>query len=41
VKNIVEKLGGKVLISDNVNEDGEIRGTVFDVRLPKIKEETQ
>ena len=41
VKNIVEKLGGKVLISDNLNEDGEIRGTVFEVRLPKIKEETQ
>ena len=41
VKNIVEKLGGKVLISDNLNEDGEIRGTVFEVRLPKIKKETQ
>lgn len=40
VKNIVEKLGGKVLIFDNLNEDGEIRGTVFEVRLPKIKEET-
>ncbi|MDU5417979.1 HAMP domain-containing sensor histidine kinase, partial [Peptoniphilus harei] len=35
VKNIVEKLGGKVLISDNVNEDGEIIGTVFKVILPK------
>ena len=35
VKNIVEKLGGKVLISDNLNEDGEIIGTVFKVILPK------
>ncbi len=35
VKNIVEKLGGKVLISDNLNKDGEIIGTVFKVILPK------
>ena len=35
VKNIVEKLGGQVLISDNLNEDGEVRGSVFEVRLPK------
>ena len=27
--------GGKVLISDNLNEDGEIIGTVFKVILPK------
>lgn len=41
VKNIVEKLGGQVLIRDNLNEDNEIRGSVFEVRLPKSKEETQ
>ena len=41
VKNIVEKLGGQVLISDNLNEDGEVRGSVFEVRLPKSKRETQ
>lgn len=41
VKNIVEKLGGQVLISDNLNENNEIRGSVFEVRLPKSKEETQ
>lgn len=40
VKNIVEKLGGQVLISDNLNENNEIRGSVFEVRLPKSKEET-
>lgn len=39
VKNIVEKLGGQVLIRDNLNEDNEIRGSVFEVRLPKSKEE--
>lgn len=39
VKNIVEKLGGQVLIRDNLNEDGEVRGSVFEVRLPKSKEE--
>lgn len=41
VKNIVEKLGGQVLIRDNLNENNEIRGSVFEVRLPKSKEETQ
>lgn len=41
VKNIVEKLGGQVLIRDNLNENKEIRGSVFEVRLPKSKEETQ
>lgn len=40
VKNIVEKLGGQVLISDNLNGNNEIRGSVFEVRLPKSKEET-
>ena len=40
VKNIVEKLGGQVLIRDNLNENNEIRGSVFEVRLPKSKEET-
>lgn len=40
VKNIVEKLGGQVLIRDNINENNEIRGSVFKVRLPKSKEET-
>lgn len=39
VKNIVEKLGGQVLIRDNLNENNEIRGSVFEVRLPKSKEE--
>lgn len=39
VKNIVEKLGGQVLVRDNLNEDNEIRGSVFEVRLPKSKEE--
>lgn len=39
VKNIVEKLGGQVLIRDNLNENNEIRGSVFEVRLPKLKEE--
>lgn len=39
VKNIVEKLGGQVLISDNLNGNNEIRGSVFEVRLPKSKEE--
>lgn len=41
VKNIVEKLGGQVLIRDNLNENNEIRGSVFEVRLPKSKEGTQ
>lgn len=41
VRNIVEKLGGQVLIRDNLNENNEIRGSVFEVRLPKSKEETQ
>ncbi len=41
VKNIVEKLGGQVLIRDNINENNEIRGSVFKVRLPKSKEEIQ
>ena len=41
MKNIVEKLGGQVLIRDNLNENNEIRGSVFEVRLPKSKEETQ
>lgn len=40
VKNIVEKLGGQVLIRDNLNDNNEIRGSVFEVRLPKSKEET-
>ena len=39
VKNIVEKLGGQVLIRDNLNENNEMRGSVFEVRLPKSKEE--
>lgn len=39
VKNIVEKLGGQVLIRDNLNENNEIRGSVFEVRLPKSIEE--
>ena len=39
VKNIVEKLGGQVLIRDNLNDNNEIRGSVFEVRLPKSKEE--
>lgn len=39
VKNIVEKLGGQVLIRDNLNENNEIRGSVFEVRLPNLKEE--
>ena len=39
MKNIVEKLGGQVLVRDNLNEDNEIRGSVFEVRLPKSKEE--
>lgn len=39
VKNIVEKLGGQVLIRDNLNENNEIRGSIFEVRLPKSKEE--
>lgn len=38
VKNIVEKLGGQVLIRDNLNENNEIRGSIFEVRLPKSKE---
>lgn len=37
VKNIVEKLGGQVVISDNLDENKKIIGTVFEVRLPKIK----
>ena len=41
VKNIVEKLGGQVLIRDNLNENNEIRGSIFEVRLPKSKEEIQ
>ena len=39
VKNIIEKLGGQVLIRDNLNENNEIRGSVFEVRLPKSKAE--
>lgn len=39
VKNIVEKLGGQVLIRDNLNENNEIRGSIFEVRLPKSIEE--
>ena len=41
VKNIMEKLRGDIKILDNKNEKGEIIGTVFEIILPKIKEETQ
>lgn len=41
VKNIVEKLKGDIKIMDNKNEKGEIIGTVFEIILPKIKEETK
>ena len=41
VKNIVEKLRGNIKIMDNKNEKGEIIGTVFEIILPKIKEETK
>ena len=40
VKNIMEKLRGDIKILDNKNEKGEIIGTVFEIILPKIKEET-
>lgn len=40
VKNIMEKLRGDIKILDNINEKGEIIGTVFEIILPKIKEET-
>lgn len=40
VKNIMEKLRGDIKIIDNKNEKGEIIGTVFEIILPKIKEET-
>lgn len=41
VKNIMEKLRGDIKILDNKNEKGEIIGTVFEIILPKIKEETK
>lgn len=41
VKNIVEKLRGNIKIMDNKNEKGKIIGTVFEIILPKIKEETK
>lgn len=41
VKNIMEKLRGDIKILDNTNEKGEIIGTVFEIILPKIKEETK
>lgn len=40
VKNIMEKLRGDIKILDNKNEKSEILGTVFEIILPKIKEET-
>ena len=40
VKNIMEKLRGDIKILDNKNEKGEAIGTVFEIILPKIKEET-
>lgn len=40
VKNIMEKLRGDIKIIGNKNEKGEIIGTVFEIILPKIKEET-
>ena len=41
VKNIMEKLRGDIKILDNINEKGEIIGTIFEIILPKIKEETK
>lgn len=41
VKNIMEKLRGDIKILDNKNEKGEVIGTVFEIVLPKIKEETK
>ena len=41
VKNIMEKLRGDIKILDNINEKGEIIGTVFEIILPKLKEETK
>lgn len=41
VKNIIEKLRGDIKILDNKNEKGEVIGTVFEIILPKIKEETK
>ena len=38
VKNIMEKLRGDIKILDNINEKGEIIGTIFEIILPKIKE---
>ena len=35
VKNIMEKLRGDIKILDNINENGEIIGTVFEIILPK------
>ena len=34
----MEKLRGDIKILDNINENGEIIGTVFEIILPKIKE---
>lgn len=41
VKNIMEKLRGDIKILDNINEKGEVIGTVFEIILPKLKEETK
>lgn len=41
VKNIVEKLKGDIKVMDNKNEKGKIIGTVFEIILPKLKEETK
>ena len=38
VKNIMEKLRGDIKILDNINEKGEVIGTVFEIILPKLKE---
>ncbi len=40
VKNIMEKLKGEIRVRDNISEDKEKIGSVIEIILPKIKEET-
>lgn len=40
VKNIMEKLKGEIRVRDNISEDKEKIGSIIEIILPKIKEET-
>lgn len=40
VKNIMEKLKGEIRVRDNISENKEIIGSIIEIILPKMKEET-